>query len=447
MKFPFAILAMLPLSVIGDGHTLGAISLGPRPFFLIDEMRDNSVKTKLEECAASITSYQRSDFSIGHRGACMQFPEHTIESYEAAIWMGAGIVECDVTFTSDTELVCRHDQCDLHTTTDVVARPELNAKCTTPFVEGSDVAPRCCTSDFTLAEIKTLCAKMDSSGTIEGTPEDYVYGGTADWRTDLYQYECPRVPTHKESIELMKSAKVKFTPELKTPQVVMPFQGPNGAFSQEDYAQKMIDEYIEASVPPENVWPQSFLHTDVYYWIENTDFGDQAVALDDNYESTPVEFNALFDDLVSRGVKIVAPPMQRLVEIDTSAELLMTPSQYAIDAKAKGLDIITWTLERTGPGLKGFYWSTTEGITVDGVTGLQEGDKYNLLHVLAFEVEVLGIFSDWPATVTFFANCYDIKLMGESNQSLTDGETSGSAALSFGVGIGLMLTVIVGLML
>lgn len=47
MKFPFAILAMLPLSVIGDGHTLGAISLGPRPFFLIDEMRDNSVKTKL----------------------------------------------------------------------------------------------------------------------------------------------------------------------------------------------------------------------------------------------------------------------------------------------------------------------------------------------------------------------------------------------------------------
>lgn len=413
----------------------------------------------------------------------MQFPEHTIESYEAAIWMGAGIVECDVTFTSDTELVCRHDQCDLHTTTDVVARPELNAKCTTPFVEGSDVAPRCCTSDFTLAEIKTLCAKMDSSGTIEGTPEDYVYGGTADWvsakllqaimkqymhmrthlyvllvhtfvfthtflqRTDLYQYECPRVPTHKESIELMKSAKVKFTPELKTPQVVMPFQGPNGAFSQEDYAQKMIDEYIEASVPPENVWPQSFLHTDVYYWIENTDFGDQAVALDDNYESTPVEFNALFDDLVSRGVKIVAPPMQRLVEIDTSAELLMTPSQYAIDAKAKGLDIITWTLERTGPGLKGFYWSTTEGITVDGVTGLQEGDKYNLLHVLAFEVEVLGIFSDWPATVTFFANCYDIKLMGESNQSLTDGETSGSAALSFGVGIGLMLTVIVGLML
>lgn len=447
MKFSYAILlALLPLSVIGDGHTLGAISLGPRPFFLIDQMRDNSVKTKLEECATSIESYQHSDFSIGHRGAAMQFPEHTVISYEAAIWMGSGIVECDVTFTADTELVCRHAQCDLHTTTDVVNRPELNAKCTEPFVEGSGVAPVCCTSDFTLAEIKTLCAKMDSAGSLDGTAADYVYGGTADWRTDLYQYECPRIPTHKESIELMKSAKVKFTPELKTPQVTMPFQGPNGAFSQEDYAQKMIDEYIDAGIPPENVWPQSFLHTDVYYWIENTDFGDQAVALDDNYESTPTEFNALFDELVSRGVKIVAPPMQRLVEIDTSAELLMAPSQYALDAKSKGLDIITWTLERTGPGLTGFYWSTTEDVTVNGVTGLQEGDKYNLLYVLAFEVEVLGIFSDWPATVTFFANCYDIKLMGESKQCLTDAEinSSGSGALSFGVGIGLT-TIIAGL--
>ena len=34
--------------------------------------------------------------------------------------MGAGIVECDVTFTKDGELVCRHDECDLATTTDIV---------------------------------------------------------------------------------------------------------------------------------------------------------------------------------------------------------------------------------------------------------------------------------------------------------------------------------------
>jgi len=69
--------------------------------------------------------------------------------------MGAGIVECDVTFTKDKELICRHaQQCDLHTTTDIVTRPDMNAKCTSPYEPG--VSPKCCASDFTLDEIKSL---------------------------------------------------------------------------------------------------------------------------------------------------------------------------------------------------------------------------------------------------------------------------------------------------
>ena len=116
------------------------------------------------QCAGEKKLFAISDFAVGHRGAPLQFPEHTAPSYAAASLMGAGLVECDVTFSSDLELVCRHAQCDLHTTTDVVTRPELNAKCTTPWAPG--VAPTCCTSDFTLLEIKTLCAKMDSSGDV-----------------------------------------------------------------------------------------------------------------------------------------------------------------------------------------------------------------------------------------------------------------------------------------
>jgi glycerophosphoryl diester phosphodiesterase len=46
--------------------------------------------------------------------------------------MGAGILECDVTFTKDKELVCRHSQCDLHTTTNILATP-LAAKCSQQF--------------------------------------------------------------------------------------------------------------------------------------------------------------------------------------------------------------------------------------------------------------------------------------------------------------------------
>ena len=128
-----------------------------------------------EQCADRKKHYTVSDFSIGHRGACMQYPEHTLESYKAAAIQGAGVIECDVTFTKDKQLVCRHSQCDLHTTTDVVTKPDMNAKCTTPFVAGSSDSPKCCASDFTLAELKTLCAKMDSSGGLPAaTAEEYV---------------------------------------------------------------------------------------------------------------------------------------------------------------------------------------------------------------------------------------------------------------------------------
>jgi glycerophosphoryl diester phosphodiesterase len=81
--------------------------------------------------------------------------------------MGAGILECDVAF-KDKELVCRHAQCDLHTTTNILAVPELAANCTQPFTP-ADLAnkkaasAKCCTSDLTLAEFKRLKGKMDAS--------------------------------------------------------------------------------------------------------------------------------------------------------------------------------------------------------------------------------------------------------------------------------------------
>ena len=77
----------------------GSIQLGPRPFYLVDGMDDGRLKDRLMQCKKG--PFYRSDFSIGHRGAALQFPEHTKESYKAAARQGAGIVECDVTFTND----------------------------------------------------------------------------------------------------------------------------------------------------------------------------------------------------------------------------------------------------------------------------------------------------------------------------------------------------------
>ncbi|WP_304440066.1 glycerophosphodiester phosphodiesterase family protein, partial [Oleiphilus sp. HI0066] len=82
-------------------------------------MTDSKLKRKLQSCKSG--PFAPSNFSIGHRGAPIQFPEHTKESYIAAAKMGAGIMECDVTFTKDRALVCRHAQCDLHTTTNILA--------------------------------------------------------------------------------------------------------------------------------------------------------------------------------------------------------------------------------------------------------------------------------------------------------------------------------------
>ena len=50
-----------------------------------------------------------------------------------------------------------------------------------------------------------------------------------------------------------------------------------------------------------------------------------------------------------------------------------------------------------------FYYQTT----LDAIQS--DGDMMVTLHVLAKEVGILGIFSDWPATVTFYANCMGLR--------------------------------------
>jgi glycerophosphoryl diester phosphodiesterase len=385
----------------GTGHAPRNIQVGPRPFYLVDSMDEGPLKDELQACQEK--PLQKSDFSIGHRGAALQFPEHTKESYIAAARMGAGIIECDVTFTQDRELVCRHSQCDLHTTTNILAVPELAAKCSVPFtpadpVAGTPATAQCCTSDITLDEFKSLCGKMDASNPKATTVAEFL-GGTPSFRTDLYS-TCGTLLSHAESIELIGSLGAKFTPELKAPSVPMPFQG---EYTQEQYAQQMINEYKEARVSPRKVFPQSFNINDVLYWLNRAPaFGVQAVYLDDRVDLGPAGYAAAvasLDDIAAQGVQIVAPPMWALLTLDEGGEIV--PSDYADAANAAGLDIITWTLERSGPLKTGggyYFQSTTAAIDNDG-------DYFETLDVLAQEVGIRGIFSDWPGTVTYYANC------------------------------------------
>jgi len=103
-------------------------------------------------------------------------------------------------------------------------------------------------------------------------------------------------------------------------------------------------------------------------------------------------------DLKAMGVNYIAPPLWVLVTLKDDK---IVPSVYATEARAAGLNIITWTLERAGPlnAGGGFYFqSITAATTHDGVS-------LELLDVLAQDVGVVGVFSDWPGTVTFYANC------------------------------------------
>ena len=387
---------------VAPAMAIDNVTLGPRPLYLIDDMDPGELKEELLQCQSG--PFKTSDFSIGHRGASLQFPEHTKEGYLAAARMGAGIIECDVTFTKDKALVCRHSQCDLQATTDILSRPELAAKCSEPFSPtegGGKASAKCCTSDITLAEFKSLRAKMDGVNAKAESAEEYQKG-TPSWRTDLYASKGTLM-THAESIELINSLGLKFTPELKSADVAMPYEG---SYSQQDYATALIAEYKAAGIDPARVFPQSFNLDDILYWIKSEpEFGAQAVYLDDRYQGNrlnpadPATFSPSMSELAAKGVKYIAPPIWMLLDLDGAGKIV--PSAYAREAKKAGLNIITWTLERSGSLNDGggwYYKSVKDAIHNDG-------DVMTVLDVLAKDVGVKGVFSDWPATTTYYANC------------------------------------------
>lgn len=245
---------------------------------------------------------------------------------------------------------------------------------------------------------------MDAANTQATSISEYM-DATVSWRTDLYS-QNGELMTLKEHIALASSLGMKHTPELKSPVVTMPFNG----YSLDAYRQQLIDTYKAAGVSASDVYPQSFNIEDVEYWIKNEPaFGANAVYLMDDSNETAV--NKTFDkndsttwlhslaDIKARGINIIAPPPWILVTTDGNGKLI--PSEYAKQAKANNLDIITWSLERSGPLAGGGDWYYSD--LGDAINN--DGDMMNYIDVLAQNVGVQGIFSDWPATVSYYANC------------------------------------------
>jgi len=384
-----------------SSNTVVPNSSNTRPAMLTTLLADGPLKTRLSSC--DLDGVSASEMSISHRGAPFKFPEHTREGYLAAIDQGAGIVECDVTFTKDKELVCRHSQCDLHTTTNILDT-ELAQACSTP-PDVNSATPflqvQCCTSDITLAEFLTLKGKRDGSDKNAATLNDF-YQGTPGWSEDV-QANYGEVLSHKQSIELFNAMNVGMTPELKVPQVPMPFEG---QYTQEMYAAQMIDDYINAGIAPSRVYPQSFDIADLQFWLRTVpEFGAQAIYLDGRYRNASFDvedansWSPSMAELAADGVEFLASPVWMLLSLDNNDSIV--PSQYSKAATAAGLKLIAWTIERSGPIASGdnWYYQNIQAAIKS------EGDVLIVLDVLFKQVGVVGVFSDWPATTSFYLHC------------------------------------------
>jgi glycerophosphoryl diester phosphodiesterase len=372
--------------------------------YLVEALAPGVLRDRLQACLAKPQAALATNrFSLGHRGAPFGYPEHSAEGYRAAAAQGAGRIECDATPTRDGVLVCRHAQCDLHSTTDILLSP-LASRCRSPFSpaepgRGTPASARCCTSDLSLAEFRQLRARHDRIEPTARTLQAWLAPGGAARGT---------LVTHAESIALFRSLGVDMVPELKPDE---PDLGLPAGLDRATLARRFIGEYREAGIPPERVMAQSFLLGDIALWLrEFPDFGKHALWLDGRFElgegfdhRKPETWQPTMGQLRAMGIRYIGPPMPVLLDLDGDARIV--PSAYARAASGAGFGIVAWTLERSGPLADGgglYYASVRPAIRGDG-------DLLRVLDILVREVGIEAMFSDWPATTTFYANCLGLR--------------------------------------
>ena len=77
-----ALLTCLTGPAIAQESASTSAEVGVRPAYLVDTLEDGALKDKLASCLGQ--PMEANDWSIGHRGAPLQFPEHSRQSYTAA---------------------------------------------------------------------------------------------------------------------------------------------------------------------------------------------------------------------------------------------------------------------------------------------------------------------------------------------------------------------------
>lgn len=321
---------------------------------------------------------------IGHRGACGELPEHTLQAYQRAIEQGADFIEPDLVATQDGYLIARHEP-NLLDTTDVGDQPEFADRQTTKQIDGR-VEVGFFASDFTLAEVKRLRAKMLQS-----------------FRTQAFNGMF-EIPTLEEVIALVKQAeidtgrKIGIYPETKHPTFHQHLGLPLEA--------RLIDTLVSTGfTDPNRVFIQSFeisnlkqLHAVV---MPQVGIDLPLIQLFAGESDRPYDFalagdRRTYGDLTapSELAKIatyaagIGPSKRLIVPADADGRLL-PPTPLVQAAHAAGLLVHAYTFRNEGVYLAPDYQGSPEA-------------EYRQF----IELGIDGFFSDFPGTARQVCNSF-----------------------------------------
>ncbi|WP_232223506.1 glycerophosphodiester phosphodiesterase [Sphingorhabdus lutea] len=269
---------------------------------------------------------------IAHRGLSGEWPEHTLEGYQAAIDEGADFIEPDLVLTKDGILVARHEN-EISETTNVAAHPKFADRKTTKTIDGVKYTGWF-TEDFTLSELKTLRAK-ERLPQLRSTAKDGQF----------------LIPTFEEILILLKSVNngrsvpIGVYPETKHPSYFASIGLPH-----EGELLKLLDEYgYRGSNAP--VFIQSFEVGNLRALRQKTDL--PLIQLLDG-EGSPADMPAMrYADMIAPdGLKDIATyangigPNKNMVIPRNMIGNLAAPTALVSNAHQAGLKVHPWTFRR-----------------------------------------------------------------------------------------------------
>lgn len=305
---------------------------------------------------------------VGHRGAPAYRPEHTRESYEIAIDLGAEMIEPDVLVSRDGALVVRHESA-LSLTTDVARHPEFADRRRVGMLKGRRVLDWF-VEDFELAELRTL-------GAVERMPGLRPLNTTYDGRSGILTLaEVLEIARERSDDRRTVRVLVELAPRLS---------GSGAGLARQVAAELRRLDLVHAGAP---VLLQSFEPEDLRELREELGDGPAMVQLIDDYPC--------FDDMttparlreISTYAQGIGPSRDRLLRRDEDG-LVVRDGGLVDKAHDAALAVYVWRLNPENALLPHPFRR--------GLTPSAHGDAVGEARAL-LELGVEGLITDAPET-------------------------------------------------